>query len=64
MTQDEVDEAWSESVASIAVSELLDAGLIKADDKDRVTATVAKEILVRLIAGDRPDSNNWKYQPN
>jgi hypothetical protein len=61
MTQDEIDKAWSQSAASFAVVTLAANNLIRPEDQARILAIVAEELLVRLIAGDRPDSSNWKY---
>ena len=63
MTDSEIDEAWSRSVASIAATTLIHAKILNEADQDRATAIIAEEIFVRLIAGDRPDQENWKYKP-
>jgi hypothetical protein len=62
MTQGEIEKAWSNSVASLAVSGLLVAKLVVAKDQERAIAIVAEEILVRLCLEDRPDAHNWRYQ--
>jgi hypothetical protein len=62
MSDSEIDQAWSRSVASIAAATLIHAKILLASDQDRATAIISEEILVRLIAGDRPDRANWKYQ--
>jgi hypothetical protein len=62
MTDDEIDQAWSRSVASIAAITLIHAKLLNAVDQDRATAIIAEEVLVRPIIGDRPDRENWKYK--
>ena len=62
MTQDEIDKAWSDSVASIAASTLQVAKLLPDADYDRVREIIAEEILVRLILGDRPNRENWRYK--
>ncbi len=48
------DKAWSYSVASIAVSTLIVAGVLDSSQQERATEIVAEEILVRLAIGDRP----------
>jgi len=62
MTDAEIDEAWSRSVASIAAVTLIHAKILAESDQDRATAIIAEEIRVRLIIGDRPDRENWKYK--
>jgi hypothetical protein len=53
MTDDEIDEAWSRSVASIAAVTLIHAKVLPESDQDRATAIIAEEIRIRLIIGDR-----------
>ena len=62
LTNDEIDAAWSRSVASIAAVALIQAKLLARSEQDRVTEIIAEEIRVRLIAGDRPNRENWKYK--
>jgi hypothetical protein len=62
MSDSEIDQAWSRSVASNAAITLIYAKILPASDQDRATAIIAEEILARLIAGDRPDRENWKYK--
>jgi hypothetical protein len=62
MTDDEINSAWSTSVAAIASATLIHAKILAESDKDRATEIIAEEILVRLIAGDRPDRENWRYK--
>ncbi len=62
MTDDEIDQAWSRSVGSIAAVTLIHAKILTEADQDRATAIIAEEIRIRLIMGDRPDRANWKYQ--
>jgi hypothetical protein len=62
MTDEEIDQTWSRSVASIAAVTLIHAKILTEADQDRATAIIAEEILVRLIAGDRPDRENWKFR--
>ena len=64
MTNEEIDAAWSQSVASIAAATLVYANLLARSEQDRATKIIAEEIRVRLIAGDRPDRDNWKYKSN
>jgi hypothetical protein len=64
LTDEEIDAAWSQSVASIAAVTLIDANLLAGPERDRATEIIAEEIRVRLIAGDRPDRDNWKYKSN
>jgi hypothetical protein len=61
MTDNEIDSAWSLSVAGFASATLIDAKILTEAEKDRATKIIA-EILVRLIAGDRPDRENWRYR--
>ena len=63
MSDSEIDQAWSRSVASIVAATLIQAELLSESDQDRATAIIAEEIFVRLTAGDRPDRENWKYKP-
>ena len=63
MTQGEIDRAWSDAVANLAVSGLMAAKLLPPTEQERAIAIVAEEILVRLALEDRPDANNWRYQP-
>jgi hypothetical protein len=62
LTDEEIDAAWSQSVGSIAAVTLIHAKLLAGSEQDRATAIIAEEIRVRLIAGDRPDRENWKYK--
>jgi hypothetical protein len=62
MTDSEIDSAWSLSVAGVACATLIDAKILTEAEKDRATKIIAEEILVRLIAGDRPDRENWRYK--
>jgi hypothetical protein len=62
MTDNEIDAAWSQSVAGIASATLIYAKILTEADKDRATKIIAEEILVRLTAGDRPDRKNWRYR--
>jgi hypothetical protein len=64
MTDDEIDVAWSKSVAALAADALVDAKLIIKADLDKATAIIAEEVHVRLVAKDRPDRTNWKYKSN
>ena len=64
MTDEEIDAAWSQSVASIEVVTLIHAKLLAVSEQNRATEIIAEEIRVRLIAGDRPGRDNWKYKPN
>jgi hypothetical protein len=41
---------------------LVDANLIGKADFDKAAAIIAEEVLVRLVANDRPDRTNWKYK--
>ena len=50
---------------SIAAVTLIHAKLVAGSEQERATEIIAEEIRVRLIAGDRPDRQNWKYKdPN
>jgi hypothetical protein len=62
MTDNEIDSAWSLSVAGFASATLIHAKILTEAEKDRATKIVAEEILVRLVAGDRPDHENWRYK--
>jgi hypothetical protein len=62
MTDTEIDSAWSLSVAGFASATLMHAKILTEAEKDRATKIIAEEILVRLIAGDRPDHENWRYK--
>jgi len=64
LTDEEIDAAWSQSVASVAAVTLIHANLLAGSDQNRATEIIADEIRVRLIAGDRPDRDNWKYKAN
>jgi len=64
MTENEIDVAWSKSVAGLAADALLTAGLIVKGDLDRVHKIIEEEVYVRLAARDRPDRTNWRYQSN
>jgi hypothetical protein len=62
MTDNEIDSAWSLSVAGFASATLIHAKILTEADKDRATKIIAEEILARLVAGDRPDRQNWRYK--
>lgn len=61
MDQGKIDEAWSRSVAALAVHGLTAANIVHEADAERAVAIVAEEILVRLCLQDRPDARNWRY---
>jgi hypothetical protein len=52
------DQEWSERVARYAASTLIDAGVLPDSLQEKATAIIAEEVLVRLIAGDRPPRQN------
>jgi hypothetical protein len=62
LRDEEIDAVWSQSVASIAAVALIDAKLVAGSEQERATGIIAEEIRVRLIIGDRPDRQNWKYK--
>ena len=62
MNDNEIDSAWSLSVAKIVSATLIYAKILSEAEQDRATKIIAEEISVRLIAGDRPDSENWRYK--
>jgi hypothetical protein len=62
MTDDEIDAAWSRSVAELAIDALVTAKIMEKDDFSRAVAIAAEEIYVRLIMQDRPDRENWHYK--
>jgi hypothetical protein len=62
MTDDEIDAAWSRSVAELAIDPLVTAKIMEKDDFSRAVAIAAEEIYVRLIMQDRPDRENWHYK--
>ena len=64
LIDEEIDAAWSQSIASIAAVTLIHAKLVASSEQERVTEIIAEEIRVRLLAGDRPDRENWKYKSN
>jgi len=64
MTDDEIDVAWSQSVAGLAADALVTAGLVAKADIDRIHKIIAEEVYVRLAARDRPDRENWRYKSN
>lgn len=61
MTDDEIDAAWSRSVAMLAADALMTAKIVMQDDLERVSAIIAEEIYVRLALRDRPDRANWRF---
>ena len=61
VTDDEIDTAWSRSMASLAVDALMRAEVISKNEIERALAIVAEEIYVRLALRDRPDRENWRY---
>jgi len=63
MTQDEIDKAWSQHIASLSVHTLVQAGIVAKTDLDRALEIVAEEVLVRLSFEDRPNAENWRYKP-
>jgi hypothetical protein len=54
LSEQKSDEDWSRSVASIAITTLIAAGVLDTSQQKRATEIVAEEILVRLAIGDRP----------
>ncbi len=57
MEDAKTDKEWSERVARFAASTLVVSGVLPASLQERATAIIAEEVLVRLIAGDRPPAN-------
>jgi len=45
----------------LAVDGLFTAKIVNEADMTRAIEIVAEEVFVRLCAGDRPDSANWRY---
>lgn len=64
MTEDEVDLAWSRSVAGLAADALIDGKVIVKADFERASTIIAEEVYVRLCLGDRPDLSNRQYNPS
>ena len=62
MTDNEIDVAWSHTVAELAADGLVTAKILAKDDLQKATEIIAEEIYVRLVAGDRPDRTNWRYK--
>jgi hypothetical protein len=62
MTDNEIDSAWRLSVAGVVSATLIHAKISTEAEKDLATKIIAEEILVRLIPGDRPDRENWRYK--
>jgi hypothetical protein len=62
MTQDEIDRVWSDQIGATAADALMDAGLITKIDLDKARKIIAEEISVRLVARDKPDTENWRYK--
>jgi len=58
MTDDEIDVAWSKSVAELAADALVDAGLLTKADFDEAQNIIMEELRVRLALRDRPDRKN------
>ena len=52
------DKEWSERVGRFAASTLVVAGVLSGSHEERAAAIIAEEVLVRLIARDRPPSNS------
>jgi hypothetical protein len=64
MTDDEIDKAWSFSVAELAAAALVEGGIVEKDVYARARDIISEEILVRLVLGDRPDRANWRFNLN
>jgi hypothetical protein len=64
MTDDEIDVAWSSSVAELAADALVDAGLLTKVDFDKAQNIIMEELRVRLALGDRPDRKNSRCKPS
>ena len=47
-------EAWSKKVATLAIDELVEAGIVRREDFDNAVAITAEEIQVRLAMEDYP----------
>jgi hypothetical protein len=59
----DTDKEWSDTVAGLIASDLIDAGVIVAAQNDHVREIIAKKLLTRLQLGDRPESDDmpkWK----
>lgn len=51
-------KTWSDSIAALAVDALIDCEFIKKEDFQKASASVAEEILVRLLLNDYPPSQH------
>ena len=54
----DTDKEWSEAVAGLIAADLLDAGLISAEQGDSAREIVAEKIWIRLAIGDRPETKS------
>jgi hypothetical protein len=64
MTDDEMYVAWSRSIAELAIDTLAGAKIVTKSEMERAITIAAREIYVRLVAGDRPDRENWRFKLN
>jgi hypothetical protein len=62
MTQDEIDEDWSCSIASLVIDALVSAKIVAKTDFHRAVEIAVEEIVVRLSIGDRPSLDNVRYK--
>ena len=50
------DKEWSDAIAGLIASDLMEAGVISAAQNDSAKGIIAEKLLIRLVIGDRPES--------
>jgi len=60
----DTDKQWSDAIAGLIASDLIDAGLIARAHNDQVGKIIAEKLLIRLALGDRPESEDVAQRHN
>ena len=50
----DADKEWSNAIAGLIASDLIDAGVISVAQNARARNIIAEKLLIRLVIGDRP----------
>jgi len=64
MTEDEINLAWSHSIAELIADALVAGKVIAKTEYERAREIIAEEVLARLCVHDRPDQTNPRYKSN
>jgi hypothetical protein len=60
----DTDKEWSDMVAGLIASDLIDAGVISSAQNERAKKIIAEKLFIRLVIGDRPEPAPPPENPN